>query len=59
MAYGLLILNSGINQGSYLFHLIAFIVALSIIAHSSTDVLIARRFDTRDQQPAPEHPPPP
>lgn len=47
MVYGLFILESGLEQGSYLFHLIALIVSLSIIAHSSTDV-VARWLDRED-----------
>ena len=45
VVYGLLILKSGAPQGEHLFHLIALVVAASIIAHSSTDVLIARWFE--------------
>jgi NhaP-type Na+/H+ and K+/H+ antiporter len=37
--YGLLILNSGISHGSYIFHLIALMVAGSILVNSTTDVL--------------------
>ncbi len=42
--YGLLILRSGAPQASYLFHLAAIVIATSIIAHSSTDVVVARWF---------------
>jgi hypothetical protein len=41
MFFGLLILKSGVSGGEQLFHLIALVVAGSIIAHSSTDVLVA------------------
>lgn len=37
--YGLLILNSGISQGDYIFHLIALVVAGSILVNSTTDIL--------------------
>lgn len=44
VVYGLLLLNVGIAQGNEMFHLIALVITGSIIAHSSTDVLIARWF---------------
>lgn len=44
VVYGLLVLKSRVDQGDHLFHLIAVVVAGSIIAHSSTDVLIAQWF---------------
>lgn len=44
VVYGLLILKSGWQDGERLFHLIALVVAGSIVAHSSTDVLVARWF---------------
>lgn len=45
VVYGLLILRSGVGARSELFHLVALVVAASIIAHSSTDVVIARWFE--------------
>lgn len=42
--YGLFILRSGISRTNTLFHLIALVIAGSIIAHSSTDTLIADWF---------------
>ena len=39
--YGLLILK----EGTELFHLIALVVIASIVAHSATDILVARWFD--------------
>jgi NhaP-type Na+/H+ or K+/H+ antiporter len=42
--YGLLILRTAIDQRDLVFHLIALVSVLSIVAHSSTDVLVARRF---------------
>ncbi|BDH07266.1 cation:proton antiporter [Streptomyces seoulensis] len=48
VVYGLLVLQSGIPQGEEAFTLIAVCIAFSIIAHSSTDVPIARAFDVED-----------
>jgi NhaP-type Na+/H+ or K+/H+ antiporter len=45
VVYGLLILNAGIAQSGQMFDLIAATVALSIVAHSSTDALVARTFE--------------
>jgi NhaP-type Na+/H+ or K+/H+ antiporter len=47
---GLMIWNSGIPSSNHLFHLIALVIAMSIIAHSSTDILIARWFERRQKQ---------
>jgi NhaP-type Na+/H+ or K+/H+ antiporter len=41
VVYGLLVLKSGVSGAEHLFHLIAIVIAISIIAHSSTDVFIA------------------
>ncbi len=49
VVYGLLVLNSGIAAADEIFHLVALTITLSIIAHSSTDVLIARQFDEEQQ----------
>lgn len=48
VVYGLLILDSGAPNADEMFHLIAIVVAVSIVAHSSTDVLIARQFKEID-----------
>lgn len=45
VVYGLLVLQSGIASADELFHLVALTITLSIIAHSSTDVVVARQFD--------------
>ncbi|NYT95057.1 sodium:proton antiporter [Salinispora sp. H7-4] len=45
VVYGLLVLQAGITAGDEVFHLVALTVVLSILAHSSTDVLVARIFD--------------
>jgi NhaP-type Na+/H+ or K+/H+ antiporter len=45
VVYGLLVLDSGIPAADEVFHLVALTIVLSIVAHSSTDILIARTFD--------------
>jgi sodium/hydrogen antiporter len=47
--YALLLLHSSVPDAEHLFHLIAIVVAGSIIAHSSTDVLVARWFAPAEQ----------
>uniref|UniRef100_A0AAU2JZM4 Cation:proton antiporter n=1 Tax=Streptomyces sp. NBC_00049 TaxID=2903617 RepID=A0AAU2JZM4_9ACTN len=44
VVYGLLVLQAGIPQGEAAYTLIAVCIAFSIVAHSSTDVPIARLF---------------
>jgi NhaP-type Na+/H+ or K+/H+ antiporter len=51
VVYGLLVLNSGIDGADELFHLIAVTVVLSILLHSSTDVVVARGFDEVEEVP--------
>jgi NhaP-type Na+/H+ or K+/H+ antiporter len=46
--YGILVLKAGIPAADDLFHLIALVIVASIVAHSSTDVLIARWFERDD-----------
>ncbi|MFF8601092.1 cation:proton antiporter [Streptomyces sp. NPDC015232] len=48
VVYGLLVLQAGIPQGTEAYTLIAVCIAFSIIAHSSTDVPIARLFHVDD-----------
>ncbi|MFI5763146.1 cation:proton antiporter [Streptomyces sp. NPDC051563] len=48
VVYGLLVLQAGIPQGEMAYTLIAVCIAFSIIAHSSTDVPIARLFHVDD-----------
>ncbi|MFH7338892.1 cation:proton antiporter [Streptomyces sp. KHY 26] len=48
VVYGLLVLQSGIPRAKEAFTLIAVCIAFSIIAHSSTDVPIARAFDVEE-----------
>ncbi|CAN5585367.1 cation:proton antiporter [soil metagenome] len=47
VVYGLIVLDSGAAQADVLFHLVALVVVLSILAHSSTDVPIAHYFARR------------
>lgn len=42
--YGLLLFTAGVPNADHIFHLIAIVIAGSMIAHSSTDVLVARWF---------------
>ena len=44
VVYGLLLLQSGVAHAQHLAHLIAIVIIGSIVAHSSTDVLIAHWF---------------
>jgi NhaP-type Na+/H+ or K+/H+ antiporter len=52
VVFGLLILQTGVAGGEQLFHLVALVIAGSIIAHSSTDVLVARWFRRTEPEPA-------
>jgi NhaP-type Na+/H+ or K+/H+ antiporter len=52
VVYGLLVLQSGIGAADELFHLVALTITLSIVAHASTDVVVARLFDESDEVPA-------
>lgn len=49
VVYGLLVLQSGIPQAQEAYTLIAVCIAFSIIAHSSTDVPVARAFHVEDE----------
>lgn len=52
VVYGLLVLESGVADADEIFHLVALVIVLSIFAHSSTDVLVARQFRGADLPPA-------
>ncbi len=52
VVYGLLVLEAGIPAGNEVFHLVALTIALSILAHSSTDILVARSFERPEAAPA-------
>ncbi|HEX2280153.1 MAG TPA: cation:proton antiporter [Thermomicrobiales bacterium] len=53
VVYALLILEAGIPLGDEIFHLVAIVIIGSIIAHSSTDVLVARWFHEPEEESAP------
>lgn len=50
--YGFLVLGSGSPDAVHLFHMIVVAIAISIIAHSSTDVPIAHYFGRREKEDA-------
>lgn len=52
VVYALLVLDAGLQSSNEIFHLAGAVVALSIIAHSSTDLLVARSLQRRSA-PAP------
>jgi len=61
VVFALLILKSRLPDAAALFHLLALVIAASIVLHSSTDVLVARWFhregESADDEPAdPEAP---
>ncbi len=51
VVYGLLVLNTDIPAGNEVFHLVAVTIVLSILAHSSTDIVVARWFDEEHEVP--------
>jgi sodium/hydrogen antiporter len=52
VVYGLLVLEAAIPAADEVFHLVALTIALSILAHSSTDILVARSFERPEAAPA-------
>ena len=52
VVYGLLVLESGISGANEIFHLVALTIVISIVLHSSTDVVVARAFDEEAEAPA-------
>jgi NhaP-type Na+/H+ or K+/H+ antiporter len=50
VVYGLLVLQSGIDLADQVYHLVALVIVLSILAHSSTDVLVARQFEKAETE---------
>ncbi|MEU4820317.1 cation:proton antiporter [Actinomadura sp. NPDC023710] len=52
VVYGLLVLESGVPNADKIFHLVAVTIVLSILAHSSTDIVVARGFDDEHEVPA-------
>ena len=51
VVYGLLVLNADISAGDKVFHLVALTIVLSILAHSSSDIVVARWFDEEHEVP--------
>lgn len=56
IVYGILVLRAQVHQTDNIFDLIAVVVALSIIAHSSTDVVFARWFCPKEALAEPGEP---
>ena len=52
VVYGLLVLEAGITDSDSVFHLVALTIVISILLHSSTDVIVARAFDDEAETPA-------
>ncbi|GAA5480840.1 cation:proton antiporter [Haloferula sargassicola] len=48
--FAFLVLQHHLDHGVWIFHLLAVTVGTSIIAHSSTDVIVARWFDEEEAQ---------
>jgi NhaP-type Na+/H+ or K+/H+ antiporter len=49
VAYALLIVRSGVPGSAHVYHVLAVVIALSIVVHSSSDVLVARWFHEREE----------
>ncbi|CAN5213194.1 cation:proton antiporter [soil metagenome] len=54
VVYGLLVVESGIAAADELFHLAALVIVASMLAHSSTDVAVARWFARAEAAAEPE-----
>ncbi|MBG0829801.1 cation:proton antiporter [Planomonospora sp. ID67723] len=52
VVYGLIVLNAGIAAADQVFTLVAVTIVLSILLHSSTDIVVARWFDDERETPA-------
>ena len=52
VVYGLLVLDADVPAADKVFSLVALTIVLSILAHSSTDVVVARLFDEEREVPA-------
>jgi NhaP-type Na+/H+ or K+/H+ antiporter len=48
LVFAFIILNAGVQKSREMFELIGLVVVASILAHSSTDVMVARSFKTRE-----------
>ncbi len=51
VVYGLIVLGSPLAAADEIFHLVALTIVISILAHSSTDVIVARAFDEPSETP--------
>ncbi|MEV4170227.1 cation:proton antiporter [Nonomuraea sp. NPDC049709] len=51
VVYGLIVLASGIAAAQEVFQLVAVTIVLSILLHSSTDIVVARSFDDEREVP--------
>lgn len=51
VVYGLIVLASGITHAQGVFQLVAVTIVLSILLHSSTDIVVARWFDDEREVP--------
>lgn len=51
VVYGLIVLNSPLVAADEIYHLVALTIVVSIVAHSSTDVVVARWFDDPAETP--------
>jgi sodium/hydrogen antiporter len=51
VVYGLIVLASGIAASQQVFQLVAVTIVLSILLHSSTDIVVARWFDDEHEAP--------
>jgi NhaP-type Na+/H+ or K+/H+ antiporter len=54
LLYALTIVQAGLPDGQVLFDVSALVIVISILAHSSTDVLVARLFQEREARAADE-----
>jgi NhaP-type Na+/H+ or K+/H+ antiporter len=52
VVYALLVLSSGIPAAETIVNLVAVTIVVSILAHSSTDIVVARSFDDEHETPA-------
>jgi sodium/hydrogen antiporter len=57
VVYGLLVLQSGIPSAGTVFELVALAIAVSIVAHSMSDVPVAKAFDVEEIAGLPADPP--
>jgi NhaP-type Na+/H+ or K+/H+ antiporter len=51
VVYALIVLEAAVPDADEVFHLVALTNVLSIIAHSSTDIVVARSFKDVDMSP--------